>query len=442
MTVAHLTQAPLTWIQEFDLDGLTDDQLQQAKRCLLDLIGVAAGATRTSLADKAQRYVLSQHGGDRPLLFADGLASATGVALHGAWLIDALDAHDGQVLTKGHIGVSMLPGLLALPEIEEVSGRQFLGLLVLGYEVATRAGIALHGTASDYHTSGAWNTLGVVAVASRLLGLDQNQLHEALGIAEYYGPRSQMMRCIDFPTMVKDGSGWGAMTGIGAALLAQDGFTGAPAVTVTGAEVQEVWRDLGQRWYLFEQYFKAYPVCRWAQPAVEAVLELRSDIGAGADIECIEIHTFHEAKCLATHHPVTTEQAQYSLPWPVACALGVGTVDAAGVTSGLGDPVLQALSEKVSIIENEHYSALFPAQRWAHARIQLKDGRWLESPPCEARGNPENALSYEQVVVKYHELADPVLGARSRLLRDIVETLEHRPISDLLMHLQGSGHHP
>ncbi|TDR52984.1 MmgE/PrpD family protein [Halomonas ventosae] len=222
------THAPVDWIHGTDLAAFDRALLTQAKRCVLDLAGVAAGATRTELAGHARRFVVTQHGGDRPLLLAAGRSSPTGVALHGAWLIDALDAHDGQVLTKGHAGVALLPGLLALPEVEALSGRDFLALLALGYEVATRAGIALHATSPDYHTSGAWNALGVAAVAGRLMGLDTNRLHHALGIAEFYGPRCQMMRCIDHPAMLKDGSGWGAMTGLSAALLARDGFTGAP----------------------------------------------------------------------------------------------------------------------------------------------------------------------------------------------------------------------
>ncbi len=55
---------------------------------------------------------------------------------------------------------------------------------------------------------------------------------QALGVAEYFGPRGQILRACDSPTMVKDGSGWGAHVGVTAALLARDGFTGAPALTV------------------------------------------------------------------------------------------------------------------------------------------------------------------------------------------------------------------
>ena len=429
--------ALLDWI--LDADPLTDDALlAQAKRCLLDLVGVAAGATRTELAAPARRFATSQHGGDRPLLFAEGRASPTGVALHGAWLIDALDAHDGQVLTKGHAGVALLPGLLALPEVERLSGRDFLGLLAMGYEVATRAGIALHATSPDYHTSGAWNALGVAAVAGRLMGLDRERLHHALGIAEFYGPRSQMMRCIDHPTMLKDGSGWGAMTGVSAALLARDGFTGAPALTATAPEVEHLWADREQRRYLHEQYFKAYPVCRWAQPAVEAVLSLRDRIGDPATIARIEITTFHEGRRLHVKHPDSTEQAQYSLPWSVACALARGTLDAEAVTE-LDAPLPRALAERVEIRESDTFNARFPAERWASARLHLSDGRIIESEPCEARGNPHNPLSDDELVAKYRALAGPALGERADRLERVIQTLETRPAGDLLALLGPPG---
>ncbi len=426
----------LNWISEVCPSQLDNAHLQQAKRCLMDLLGVAASATLTPLAEHARRFTIAQYGGTRPLLFAEGHASPCGVALHGGWLIDALDAHDGQVMTKGHAGVALLPGLLALPEVEGLSGREFLGLLALGYEVATRAGIALHATSPDYHTSGAWNALGVAAVAARLLKLDSTQLHHALGIAEFYGPRSQMMRCIDHPTMLKDGSGWGAMTGVSAALLARDGFTGAPALSATSPEVTEVWQDLGKRWYLHEQYFKAYPVCRWAQPAIEAILSLPQDARNPRFVEQIEVHTFHEAKRLHTVHPNTTEQAQYSLPWSVACALAYGRVDAACVSHFLHDPRLKSLAERVIIHECVDFNQRFPAERWAQVKLYLTDGRVIQSEPSEARGNPHNPLSNVELDNKYYRLAEPVLGARAARIHDTISHLEQHSAHELLVLLQ------
>lgn len=407
---------------------------ERAALLLLDLAGVAAAGSLTPLSriirDHAARHFGATAGGARMLV--DGRrVSPAGAALAGGMTIDSMDAHDGHALTKGHVGVAVLPALLAFADDGvALDGRGFLGALVLGYEVGTRAGIALHGTAPDYHTSGAWNALACAAIGARLLRLDPEATRHALGIAEYHGPRSQMMRCIEHPTMLKDGSGWGAMAGVTAALLAADGFTGAPAVTAESPAVAELWADLGRRWRLLEQYVKLYPVCRWAQPAVEACLRLQRQFGfAAADIARIEVTSFHAATRLTVRHPRSTEEAQYSLAFPVAAALVRGRLGAEEVLGeALADPEIARLSAATALVESPTYSERFPAERWAHATVTLKDGRVLGSAPTTARGDPDTPVDPATLRAKFHELADPVLG-RERAAR-IERRIEGLPAAD------------
>jgi 2-methylcitrate dehydratase PrpD len=237
-----------------------------------------------------------------------------------------------------------------------------------------------------------------------------------------------MMRCIDHPTMVKDGSGWGAMAGVTAAIFAREGFTGAPALTVESDEVKTLWSDLGRRWRIREQYFKAYPVCRWAQPAVEAALSLkrahRFDV---RDIVAIGIESFREAIDLGSQcgMPATTDEAQYSLPFPVAAALVFGTVGAAEIgATGLGDARVARLLATFSLREEGEFSRRFPAERWARVRIGLADGRSLVSEATQARGGAEHPLSDDELAVKYRALATPVLGAtRTARIESLVSSL-------------------
>jgi len=422
-TVAELQ----AWLSAASYDELPEDVQREAVRCLLDLAGTAAAGSATELSRIARTHAVSQFApgpntrGAR-LLFDGRVASATGAALAGGMTIDSVDAHDGHPLTKGHAGAAILPGLLALVDAGglEVDRRELLTALVVGYEVALRAGIALHTTASDYHTSGAWNALGVAAVANRLWGGGERHLREALGIAEYHGPRSQMMRCIDHPTMVKDGSGWGAMTGVSAAELARAGFTGAPAVTVEGDDVAEIWSDLGSRWRILELYFKPYPVCRWAQPAIEAALQVRHD-AEPSEVDAIEVRTFHEATRLAAAEPATTEEAQYSLPFPVAVAVARGRLAAADVDGPtLSDPAVLALSRRVRLVEDAALSRRFPAERLAQVELRLRDGTVRVSDVLPARGMPENPLTDAELSAKFHELVGPVLGVRAEAIEQAI----------------------
>src|SRR5215831_18654732 len=426
------------FIRGLAFDRLPREAVASAQRSLLDLIGVAAAGSRTRVAAIAGTYAATQlGGGDRTarILFDGRRAGIAGAAFAGATAIDAFDAHDGHALTKGHSGVALLPALLAIVDGARPSeaaagldGREFLTCLVLGYEVATRAGIALHATAPDFHCSGAWNALGCAAVASRLLRLDDARIRHALGVADYFGPRGQILRACETPAMVKDGSSWGAHAGVAAALLAREGFSGAPALTVERDDAGPFWSDVGVRWRICEQYFKAYPVCRWAQPAIEAALELQRGHGFTAgDVRSIAIESFREAVALGARcgMPKATDEAQYSLAFPVAAALVFGRVGAEEVDAkGLADASVARLVAATTATVDAEFAQRFPAERWARVRIALADGRTLVSQPAEARGGPHNPLDDGEIREKYHSLAAPILGAaRSVRIERAVESL-------------------
>jgi 2-methylcitrate dehydratase PrpD len=216
------------------------------------------------------------------------------------------------------------------------------------------------------------------------------------------------------------------MAGISAAYLARSGFTGAPAITAEGEDVADLWGDLGQNWRVMEQYYKPFPVCRWAQPPVQAVLSLMQGHGLrSTDVAQIEIVTFHESLRLATRTPATTEEAQYSTAFPAAVAAVRGSISAADITeAAFTDPEIHRLATGMLVTESDTYNAAFPARRFAHAVVVLQDGTRLESPPTEARGDPEAMVSREEMRQKFHACADPVLGApRAQALRTAAEGL-------------------
>lgn len=420
----------IDFIHALRWDDLPEAVVHQARRLLLDLVGVAAAGSRTDLSrilrDHAAAHFAAGTSGPGARMMFDGReVSPVGAAMAGAGTIDSVDAHDGHKLTKGHMGVTVLPALLAFADADRgrVSAREFLVSLVLGYEIGTRAGIALHGTVPDYHTSGAWNALAAAAIGARLMGLDADRTRHALGIAEYHGPRSQMMRCIAHPTMLKDGSAWGAVGGVSAAFLARDGFTGAPAVSIEDAP--GYWGDLGTRWTILEQYVKPYPVCRWAQPAVRGALELRDRAEISPDdIVRIEVRSFAEAVALAARTPSTTEEAQYSLPFPVAVALVHGDILPEHIDEpALSDPAIRRLSADVSLVEDPALSKRFPAERLAAVTVELKDGRRLESGTVAALGDSEEPLSDAHIAEKFEKYAAPSIGrAATNAMRNLVWT--------------------
>jgi 2-methylcitrate dehydratase PrpD len=440
---AHAPPAGLLpFVRQVALVDMPADVVAQAHRCLLDLVGVAARGARTPVSRIVRDHVADQMAGGRRtarMLFDGRRVGLAGAALAGATTIDAVDAHDGHPLTKGHAGVAVLPALLAFIDGApgaRPDGAGLLAALVVGYEIATRAGIALHATSPDFHCSGAWNALAAAALGARLLPLDDAAAWHALGIAEYFGPRGQILRVCDHPTMVKDGSGWGAHAGVTAALLAHDGFTGAPAATLARDDVLPLWADLRTRWRIREQYFKAYPVCRWAQPAIEAARELARVHAFDADeVAGIRIESFAEAVALGSQcpRPATTDEAQYSITWPVAAVLARGDVDPDALAD-LANPRVVRLLRLVSLAEDPALSRRFPAERYARVCITLRDGRRLVSGDCVARGSAENPLGDAEIRDKFDAYAAPVLGEpRAARIAAAVDALQHGGSIDALL---------
>lgn len=415
----------------------------RAALLLLDTLGIAAAAAPMEAGIIARDIAVALYGaGDpgqaAPILFDGRKVSIAGAAFAAASQIDNLDGHDGYNPTKGHIGVAVVPALAALATARpDLSGAEALAALVIGYEVAGRAGLALHDTVSDYHTSGAWNALGVAAMAARLRGLGPDQLRHALGIAEYHGPRSQMMREIANPTMLHDGSGMGAMVGLSAAVLAEAGFTGAPAITLEAAQAAAHWEDLGQLWQTELQYIKPYPICRWAHAPIDAAHDLRRDHGLDPEqITRITIRSFANAVALFPGLPETTSQAQYSLPFSVAAMLVHGQVALDQISgAGLADAQVARLVGVTDLQTEPRHEARFPAGRWADIEITLADGQVLKSGDYNARGGPDQPFSEADISAKFMAFAAPVLGQpRAASIRDACLALatDDVPFSTLL----------
>jgi 2-methylcitrate dehydratase PrpD len=394
--------------------GLPEAVRAQAVRCTLDLCGAALAGSRTPVARIAAAYAGTAHGpGPATIVGAAAGSTPVGAALANGFAVSALDVDDGYRPVKGHPGAVVWPAVLAAAEQTGASGREFLTALVVAYEVAMRAGLALHPLYGFYHGTGAWGPVGAAAGAARLLGLSRERTAHAIGIAEFHGAMTPEMRSVDHPSMLKDGIGWGAMVGLASAGLAAAGFTGIPSLFDAGPGGEALSEGLGREYLMRDLYFKAYPCCRWAQPAVEGALEAARALGArGAEVARVTVHTFEAATHLRVSSPSTTEEAQFSLPWPVACALIDGTVGPEQVLgAALEDPARRALAARVAIAVDPELDRAFPVRALARVEVETTDGRRARSGVVAARGDAEAPPSDHDLRAKFHRLADPVIGA-------------------------------
>ena len=212
--------------------------------------------------------------------------------------------------------------------------------------------------------------------------------------------------------------------------MAKAGFTGAPALTLQ----TEHWKDLGQDWLVEQQYFKPYPVCRWAQAPIEAVLDLKSRHKfTSKNVASIHITSFHEAVRLGQKTATNTEEAQYSTSFPCAVALVHGTVLPEHVADdALKDSEVQRLSSVLTMDESDHANSVFPNSRLARADITLTNGQLLESSWFEPTWDAKAPPTRTELTTKFQNYATPVLGAsRTQAIYDAVLELDKTDTQNL-----------
>lgn len=424
------TGALIAFARGLDPARLSDPVRRQACRCVLDLAGVAIGGARTPMGRLAARFAETR--------FAPGPAAVVGSArrldpVGATWAngvaASALDFDDGHRLAMGHPGAAVIPAALAVAEAAAADGPALLTAIVAGYEVAVRASAArVPAYKERQYSTGIWGVLGAATAAGVLLRLDEAAFQSALGTAASHGPFPPAGPMANY-SMTKEVIGWAGMTGCAAALLARDGFVGPenvfdysgrwdPAALVAGLGDPAGAAILGT-------YFKPHAVCRWAHPAVDAVLDLveRHGLKAG-DVERVRVEGFDELTRLLEYAPRTVVGAQFSVPFALAVALCYRRVGLEEVSEAtLRSPEVLAVARRVEVAVDPDLARAFPAK--TIARVTLVTARGEHRATVEyPRGNPENPLTDAELALKFHGLAAPALGAgRARALQDAILTL-------------------
>jgi 2-methylcitrate dehydratase PrpD len=427
-------------VTDLEWRNLPPEVRHQAKRCLLDASGALIAGMETPVGALMTAFAERHFRGDEATIVVSGKRiSSVGATLANGFAGNALDIDDGFRLVKGHPGACILPVLLAASEIAEgCSGEAFLAALVAGYEVAIRAGLIRHATYQTYHASGSWGAVGGAAAAGKLLGLTQEIIRHAMGIAEYHAPIAPMMKGIASPSMVKDGIGWGAMVAMSSTLLAREGFTGIEPL-LSDTPRSEWISDLGSRYEILNLYFKPYAACRWAQAPIEGALKLlRTHRLSIEKIHSIHVRSFVAAVALSRAHPRDTEEAQYNLAYPVAAALIDGEVGPGQVLPPrIHDRSILDLADRVTVEVDDDHQRVFPTKARAEVIIQTTDGRTLRSGTVEANWEPPDSLPTDnELHEKFRWLVEPVLGVqKARDLANLIWQFETVAASPILLEL-------
>lgn len=417
------------FVASYAAERFPTDVLDRARYFLLDYIGTALAGSRTESSAAVQAFVDEFAPGDATVIGRSRTAHPSYAALANGAASHSIEMDDTHREGSIHLGATVFSALIAASEVRPASGRELLVAAVMGYEVAARLAMALDPAqhyARGFHPTATCGALGAAAAVARLWRLDPEQTTHALGVAG--SQASGLMEFLATGAWSKRmHPGWAAQSGLVAAGLARHGFTG-PASVIEGSagflrafsaapRPERVTGGLGDSWEILRTSVKAHTCCRYMQAPIDAVLALRRDHAFAADdVERVTLGILSvavpiicepEAKKLA---PGSIVDAQFSMPFGAAVAMLHGRASLAEFTPDVFTaPPVRDLMRRVAYATDPELDRHYPREWPAWALVELRDGRKLHAHVPYPKGDPENPLTWPELIDKHRSLGRDVL---------------------------------
>jgi 2-methylcitrate dehydratase PrpD len=436
-------------------DAIPDAITHEAKRTLINLLGVARSAS-TDPSAAALEAASDVSAGSNANTEANSEATVIGrpraslgqAALLNGYLAHLQDYDDTHFPSILHPSAPTWPSAMAAAERSGASGRELIDAFAIGAEVACRIAMSVHPWHYDagWHITGTVGGFGAAAAASSLLGLTAEQTEQALGLAgtqaagvrEAFGTNGKALH-----------AGHAAASGLRAALLASAGFTGPTAflegrrgfwAVLSPNGHNPTWIDALEAplntWALSNNGIKPYANGVVSHPLQDAVIELRNAHHLDpAAVTAIEARVHPLVLELMNLDPTVGLEGKFSHRHCAATALIDGAGHEAQFTDArVQDPQIAAIRTLVHATVDASL-----AEDEVHVTIRLADGTEHSTHVPHATGSPENPMSDTQLETKYRAIAGGAVSSdRTEALLRAAWKLDEAPIARDVISLAGS----
>jgi len=437
--MATAAQTLAEFATQLQYDRIPADVIDRAKASVIDTVGACTYGSTLPWSKIVIDYA-SQYGkggqssilGTQQKVHAPLAALANGALAH-AFEMDCLVQPSAGV----HPGASLTsPGLAVAQEVG-ASGREFMTAVVAGGEVMHRIGDASKQSTEHigFHAPGVTGAFGGAVVAGRLLKLDAEQMTNALGIAG-----SLASGLLEFS---KSGGGMvkrlhlgrAAESGVLAASLAKNGFSG-PATVLEGkfgymnvfcheGDPALLTAGLGEAWKLLTLTLKRYSCHVTSHVPVTAALELKEKHKIQADD--VAAITIEGSEKMFSHHNILEPQdmtmAQYSAPFNVALSFYLNPRDPDSFSEeSRNDTKIRALCRNVKVLVRKDPVKNNPLA--SRVTVKLKDGKEFSLDLPHFPGMPQQPLNHDQLREKFMTITRSVLGTSADKVFDQLSAVE------------------
>lgn len=410
------------WAADVRLEAIPQSVQREARVCIMDVVAAGIAGASLPVSEHVRSWALTHYrAGPAALLTHEGSLVAPAAALVNGVACHAFDFDDTCYDGVVHASTVVFPAALAVSQTLRTTGAGLLLSYCVGCQVEVELGRLLTDRLYDrgWLNTALLGTFGAAAAAGKAMGLSGEEMRGALALAalEAAGIRASLGSEAK-PVL----AGRAAEAGVRCAMLARQGLR-APLEVLEGpngfinTHVRETVRSSGapgQRWAFIDPGFalKIFPVCSAAQAAAEELLALRAERGLRpSEIRSIAVYGSHlVARSLKFDSPASFQQAQFSMPFALACVACFGELGPAQLVSlPIDDPQMRRLMRRTTLTADPMLENLVVSGKAcpepARLVVDLASGESIERFRPAASGMPQLPFSGTQLRAKFDTCA-------------------------------------
>jgi len=257
---------------------------------------------------------------------------------------------------------------------------------------------------------------------------------------------------------------WATRMGVESALLAHRGYSGPehmidgkeglyavfghvhykgqPAKFDTEKLIGGLPRSASDHYKIIDCGMKSFPIEALSHAPLTAMMKcVKENNIAPASVAEIKVEVIARAADILgdphKYRPDSKETADHSLPYCMAVGLMDGMVTPLQFREErVLDKSLIPVMDKIKVVANDEFEALFPKFQPSRVTITTADGHSYSKRVDVPKGDPRDPMTREDIAVKFNALGKDVVGpARCAQIADCIFSLEHEPRVDRLMQL-------
>ncbi len=442
-------------------------------------------------AAEQQSSRTADRGSGRCTCFVSGFrTNPVDAAFLNAHMIRAMDYNDIYWKADPCHPSDIIAAPLALCESLGLSGRDLILATVIAYEVEMRLcemgvpGIREYGW---HHAT--LTAFAAPIAAGRVLNLTVDQMVQAIGISASRTFTPGAVTAGKLTNMKNTVDPWAARMGVESALLAKRGYSG-PEHMIDGKEglfavfghvhppataaatgkgggvggvgtggtpvprgteaarfdagklVEGLPRSPGDHYRISDCGMKSFPIEALSHAPLTAMMKVVKENGIKAsDVKEIKVEVIARAADILgdphKYRPDSKETADHSLPYCLAAGLVDGMVTPLQFKAErVLDKALIPIMDKVKVVANQEFEALFPKFQPSRVTITTNDGKSYAKRVDVPKGDPRDPMTEEEIGVKFNALGGDVIGVdRCRELAGVILGLENERSMSRLMEL-------